>query len=255
MSRPAIADTTPTPRSALRDVQRSLADATKVHATATDSATKAKVFVDEAEAALAKFDRVDDAGGDHLAQSISAWTRGGPRPTLVPPPDVAALRAGRLAATDDLAAARSALAGLVAKAAEAAGKVTTLEAQRDNLCVLVMRQEEAALVARVKAADAACQAARDEMEAFLGLHVGIEGRASLFPVRADTVELFHNWPTTPQRPIGGGTLEPLVQPYSALWNRLAVDADAELEAPFIAPPTPDPVMATLRDRAKRMLGA
>ena len=106
----------------------------------------------------------------------------------------------------------------------------------------------------MKAADAACQSARDTLEAFLGLHVGIEGRASLFPAQADTVALFHNWPTTPQRPIDGGTLEPLVQPYSALWNRLAVDADAELEAPFIAPPTPDLVTAMLRDRAKRMLG-
>ncbi len=235
-------------------MQRSLADATKVHAVAADNATKARAFVDEAEASLARFDRTDETGGDHLAKSIAAWTSGGPRPSLASPPDVAALRAGRLAATDDLAAARSALGGLMAKAAEAAGKVTALTVQLDNLCVLIMRQEEAALVARVKAADAACQSARDTLEAFLGLHVGIEGRASLFPAQADTVALFHNWPTTPQRPIGGGTLEPLVQPYSALWNRLAVDADAELEAPFIAPPTPDLVTATLRDRAKRMLG-
>jgi len=254
MSKSSIADPTPTPRTALGEVQRSLADATKVHAVAADNATKARAFVDEAEASLARFDRTDETGGDHLAKSIAAWTSGGPRPSLASPPDVAALRAGRLAATDDLAAARSALGGLMAKAAEAAGKVTALTVQLDNLCVLIMRQEEAALVARVKAADAACQSARDTLEAFLGLHVGIEGRASLFPAQADTVALFHNWPTTPQRPIGGGTLEPLVQPYSALWNRLAVDADAELEAPFIAPPTPDLVTATLRDRAKRMLG-
>jgi len=255
MNKPAVTDTALSPRAALRDVQRSLADATKVHTTATDSSTKAKVFVDEAEAALATFDRVDDAGGDHLAQSISAWTRGGPRPTLAPPPDVAVLRAGRLAAVDDLAAARSALAGLLVKAAEAAGKVTAFEAQRENLCVLIMRQEEAALVARVKAADAACQGARDTLEAFLGLHVGIGGRTALFPSLPETVALFHTWPTTPQRPIGGGTLTPLTQPYTALFARLATDADAELELPFVAPPTVDAVTLTLRDRAKRMLGA
>ncbi len=202
------------------------------------------------------------------------------------------LRSG-LAATDDLAAARSALTGLMAKAAEVAGKVTALTVQLDNLCVLIMRQEEAALVARVKAADAACQGARDTLEAFLGLHIGIGGRTALFPSLPETVALFHAWPTTPQRPIGGGTLipkladqnpsrfhphcdalepphrardlhgfwsvslgiTPLTQPYTALFARLATDADAELELPFLAPPTTDPVVTTLRQHAKRLLGA
>jgi len=100
-------DTTVTPRGTLRDIIRDLTEATRVQTAAVDSATRAQQFVVEAETALAAFDRTDDAGGDHLAKSIAAWTAGGPRPTLAPPPDVAVQRAGRLNATDDLAACRT----------------------------------------------------------------------------------------------------------------------------------------------------
>jgi len=149
-----------------------------------------------------------------------------------------------------LASAKVAHASLVTKAAEAAGKVKALEAQRDSLRVLVMRGEEATIIARVKAADAACQAERDVLEAFLGLHVG----SSLFPAAPDAVVLFHTWPTTPQRPIGGGALTPLVQPFAALFAKLGTDADAQLDQPISAQP-PDPVLAMLKTGARRLMGA